>query len=296
MTILMLPPVDLPKSYTHTSTDWQIATSPTFADDTIVVQSRDDESHLTSIIFDVDLDTEKTYYSRARVVCDKAILEWSKIDIIKPTDYIKVAFDYAIPSVVMKPTISFNFDPMNMPSSLFTIKTTPMSTTSNAEHMYSTYIIEDINGTPVYFDIDHENLTSKTLTEVKLQEGMPYIVKVSHTSTSNDTSDMAAELIYVNNIPEIVLKSQTNNIGVSNGYTVQIDTIPSYKEMFIKLYEIDYEIVKETYSGSSTSYTKVIPASAFDTMSDKDYMLAIQVEKEDGSKTYWKYFHLRIEL
>jgi len=294
MTILFIPKPDLPKKFTHETTDWEIATNPLFKKDDIVASSRDDETNLTSIIFDVDLDTEKTYYSRARVVCDKAIFEWSKTDILKPTDFIKVAFNHAIPSMVMKPNITVDFDPMNFPSSLFTISTTNISTTSNAEHESSSYIIEDISGTPNFVKLeDKENLTSKLISEVKLEEGRPYVIKVAHKATSNDSSDFASQLVYVKKIKDIVLKSVLDNQSIVDGFNVNIAPIDGYERMYVKLMAIGYGSIKEVYSSDTDELNMVIPKENFDLEATRSFMLAIEVEKENGDKTGIKYFPVR---
>jgi len=294
MTILFIPKPDIPKKLTHDTTDWDIATSPLFGDDDIVASSRDDDVNLTSIIFDIDLDTDKTYYSRARVVCDNAVFEWSKTDILKPTDFIKVAFNHAIPSMVMRPTISVDFDPMNFPSSLFTISTTDISTTSNAEHESSSYIIEDLSGKPEYVKLeDRGNLTSKTISEIKLEEGMPYVLKASHKATSNDSSDFASQLVYVRNIKEIILKSPTDDPSIEDGYNVNIAPIDSYEKMYVNLIAVGYGPIKNVYSGESEELNLVIPRDKFNLETTKSFMLSIDVEKENGDRTGIKYFLIR---
>jgi hypothetical protein len=294
MTILFIPKPDLPKAYRHETTDWEIATSPLFKSGDIVASSRDDEVNLTSIIFDIALDTEKTYYSRARVVCDKAIFEWSKTDILKPTDFIKVAFNHAIPSMVMKPTISLDFDPMNFPSTLFEIKTTDISTTSNAEHESSSYIIEDMSGTPNFVKLDdNENLTSKLISEVKLEEGRPYVLKVAHKATSNDVSDFASQLVYVRNIKEIVLKSATTDPSIVDGYNVNIAPVDSFLKMYVKLIAVGYGSAKELYNGESDELNLVIPEDVFTLDTTRSFVLAIEVEKEDSSRTGIKYIPVK---
>jgi len=295
MTILFIPKPDLPKKYVHETTDWEIATSPLFKEEDIVASSRDDEVNLTSIIFDVDLDTDKTYYSRARVVCDRAIFEWSKTDILKPTDFIKVAFNHAIPSVVMKPTITLDFDVMNFPSTMFTIKTNDINTTSNASHEYTSYIIEDMLGNPVYTKlVDKENLTSKLIGDVKLEEGRPYVIKVSHTATSNDTSDFASQIVYVRKIPDIIVKSVLNEPSIVDGYNLSIAPISSFNRMYVKLLAVGYGDPKEVFTGDTDEYNLVIPNEVFSTNRTNEYVLAIKVEYEDGSETAWKYQTLKV--
>ena len=294
MTILYIPKPDIPKAYTHDSTDWQIATSPLFEDDSIVAESRDDEDHLTSIVFDVDLDKNKKYYSRARIVCDKAVFEWSKTDIIKVTDFIQVAFNHAIPSIVMKPEVLLDFEPDNFPSTLFNIKSTVMSTTSNASHKSSYYVIEDISGIPDFTKLgDSENLNDLFLTAVKLEEGRPYIVKVAHESTSNDVSDFAAEIIYVKKIEEIILKSKTDNPDIEDGYNVNIAPVDSFEKMYVKLVAVGQGNNKETFNGESDETNIVIPKDSFVLDKTTLYVLGIDVEKENGDRTGWKYYSVR---
>lgn len=294
MTILFIPIPDLPKKYTHESTDWQVSSTPLFKKDDIIAESRDDETNLTSIIFDIDLDTEKTYYTRARVVCDKAVFEWSKTDILKPTDFIKVAFNHAIPSMVMKPVITLDFDVMNFPSTLFNIHTTAINTTSNAVHDTTSYIIEDIDGTPLYTKLNEtEDLTDKLISEVELIEGRPYLVKVNHKATSNDVSDFATQLVYVKKVEEIVLKSATENPDISDGYNVNIAPVAKFKHMYVKLLATGNNEAESMYEGDTDELNIVIPKEDFILDYSRIYILGIEVEKENGDKTGWKYYPVR---
>ena len=293
MVILYIPTPDIPAAMTHMTTDWRIATTPTFDPATIVAESLDDPVNLTSIILEIDLDSATTYYAQARVVADSAVFEPSDVGIVRVEDFIRTVFDYPIPSAVMTPEISIDFPVTDIPNTMFRITTTPMSATSNADHLATTYIIEDLDGTPIYADIDNrDDLTTKLIDDIILTDGRPYIIKVSYRSTSGDISNFASQIVYVNNIPEIVIKSDIEQVDPDSNLVVIIAPITGFIGMDITYHEVGFSDANLLYQGSSVSLVGVIPVGTMQGRKTNKYMLGINVHKDDGSSTGIKYFQV----
>ena len=296
MAFLYIPKPDIPTSlgWTHDATDWQIADSPAFKKNDIVAESRADKENLLSIDLDVDLDPTKTYYSRARVICNKGIFEWAKVDVILPEDFVKIAHEYDIPSAVMPPEIKLAYKPEEFPATMFKIKTSPISTTSNAKHKSTSYFIEDINGNPVYTKLeDMDEKVEKLVSEVLLEEGQLYIIKAAQRSTSNDISPFSSRLIYVKPIPQIKLKSKLEHQIVDDGYNLVIDNVKSFKKLYVDMWIVGVGEAKYMYHGESDKLNLTIPEDRFNIEASTDYIMAVEVELEDGTKTGKKFFALR---
>ena len=304
MVILMIPKPDIPTTlgWTHDGTDWQLATSPEFKDDDIVVESKADTENKISIIFDNDLDPETTYYGRARVICNKGIFDWSHVGVVKVTDFIKVAFDYPIPSMVMAPEL----DIVNVtggeviyedaPAAAMSFRPTPISTTSNSERLYTSFIIEKLDGTPVFTDLENSD-SSNTYVQSKfiLEEGIPYIIKAAHTATSNDTSDFASKVIYVKARPDIKLKTNNINVNPTGGIPIALEPIENFKSMRYVLIAV-VDTAEIVYAINYTdSLSAVIPQFVFEESHTDKYILAIEVKYQDDSESGYKYFPLTID-
>lgn len=304
MVILMIPKPDIPTTlgWTHDGTDWQLATSPEFKDDDIVVESKADTENKISIIFDNDLDPETTYYGRARVICNKGIFEWSHVGVVKVTDFIKVAFDYPIPSMVMTPELTVTnvggsiINYQDSPAAALMFKPTPISTTSNSDRLYTSFIIEKLDGTPVFTDLENSDSSNNYVqSKFILEEGVPYIVKAAHTATSNDTSDFASKIMYVKARPDIKLKTNNINVNPTGGVPVALEPIENFKSMRYALIAV-VDTAEITYANNYTeSLSVVIPQYAFEVSHTDKFILAIEVKYQDDSVSGYKYFPLTID-
>ena len=294
MVIIYIATPDIPAAMTHETTDWRVATTPTMDPGTIVIESLDDPNNLTSIILDVELDANTTYYAQARVVLDNAVFEPSDVGIVRVEDFIKTVFDYPIPSAVMVPEISLDFPVTNIPNTLFRISTTPMSATSNADHLDTSYLIEDIDGTPMYSDLyNRDDLTDKLMDDVILADGRPYVIKVSYRSTSKDTSKFASQIVYVKNIPEIVIKNDMEQVDPDVDLLAIIAPITGFVSMDVTLTEVGLSDGRETFSGSSNSLAITIPSAAMQGRTNK-YLLGVNVHKTGNVETGVKYFQMTL--
>ena len=296
MVIMNVTPPIVSGDDQHIATDWQIAFDKSFADDTIVTQSLNDSNHLYTIIFDIDLDPNKLYYGRARLRFNNYVSNWSEVDVIEYADAFKINIIGDLPGVISRPVVSLEYpnqdtDYINVPGSLFKIKTTPMSATSNTQHIATNYIITDLLGNVKFINLnDTENRTEYLFKDV-LEPGQTYTVFVSHVSSSDDVSEPGALVFTVPDVPEIVVTSDLTNVNISEGYALTLKPVDGVSKIYIAVYGIaddDYEIIYQT---TTTNFTIGLPTNIINKQIT-DYMLAIRYEHTDGSKTNVKYFKL----
>jgi len=294
MVILYIPEPNLPVSlgWTHDATTWLLATSPTFEDSSIVASSVDDTTNLLSITFDYDMLPDVTYYSKARVITNKSIFE-SDVSVIKVSDFIKISFDNPIPSLVTKPQLTLSHDNSDFPASLFSITTTPLSTTSNAKHESTSYIIETLDGIPVYSKLfSKDDLTYKEFSDVILDSKQIYRIKVSHHSTSGDVSDFAEEIINVKDVTSINTTSTLENVDASSDFNFVLSPINNYKEMKIELYAVGFGDSELVYEYTTDSLNKIIPSTVFESSKTLNYIIKVTVTLNDDSILGTRYFKL----
>jgi len=292
MIILYIPNIEIPTDigYVHTHTDWMIATSPLFRDADIVKQSLSDDVHLTSITMDVDVAPGTMLYARARVICNIAIFEWSNIDVINVEDFVNVSFEYPIPSKVIKPLLTLDFDKSNFPTTMFTIDTGNMHSTGNADLVETTYIITDIDGTPYYFDATRDNVTKKLVNEVVLPEDKLYIISAAFKSSSNDVSTMASELVYVKPVPGVNIRTTIDNIDTSVDVPLAIDDINAFKSMEVVIYGAGVDVKEELFRTTQESMSIVVPKETFTDYMSSVIMIGIEVTYSDDTKSGMKYY------
>ena len=279
---------DLPESlgWKHEATDWYLKDE----DGNIVKESKADTKHLTSIVFEVDLDPEKKYYGEARVITNKTIFEATKC-LIKVVDYKRISQNYSIPAMVSKPFITLDFPYDNFPQTLFKIKTNNMSTTSNAKHLSTDYIIQDVMGRPVFIRTnDKDDKTEKLIDNVILEEGHIYFIKVAHRASSGDVSDFATQVIHIKKSPNIKLKTETKDPDISDGLAIAIEPVDNLKKMYVKLWAAGVGDAKKIYEDSVEGYSLVIPRDVLVTAGTTSFLLGIEIEYKNGDKEGMKYY------
>ena len=293
MIVLMFKNLDIPKGFKHTASDWQISTDKYFRKNTIVKESRNDEKHLTAILFDITLDPDKVYYARARVIMDKGLSDWSDIDIMRTEDLDKIDLDMDIPSVVGKPEILVDFAIDKVPGTLFRIKTSTLSTNSNSKHASSDYFITDLQGNVLYTNIDNtDQLTDHLVSEIELPGDNFYLLKVSHKSTSGDVSPLGQKFIYVPEAKEIKAKSKLESKTASiNGMNIELAPVEDVKKVHIDLYMIGAEDPVSAFSTTEDKFVFDIPKESF-TNSVGTYLLSVQYEYINGDTSPIKYFKI----
>jgi len=297
MVVLYTPKIDLPKTmgWIHEATSWYLSTSKIFTEANIVKTSLEDKDNLTSVILDYEMKPDTIYYAKARIICNKSIFE-SEVGIIKTNDFIKIAFDYPIPSMVMTPSVQLDFDHKNMPNSLFTVRTSKMSTTSNGKHEYTSYIIETLDGEPVFSElINKDDLTHKLMDDVILESGRSYILKVAHKSTSNDQSDFAQQVFTVPDVKEVQLVQDLDGVSNSTGVNLMVKPIANFESMEVTVHATGLSDSIQTYKHKVKGLTKVIPKEAFK-YDTNIFLVGIKVTKTDGTTMSTKYFKLRTAI
>jgi len=297
MIVLNIPKVDIPTSlgWVHESTDWQVATNPTFNDDNIVAKSEKDTKHLTSISFDIDIPSSNRLYARARVRCNKGVFRWSTIGVIEIDESIDVVVDIPIPSKIAKPVIHLDYPNNNFPSTMFKINTDPMSSSNNSKHVETYYFITDLDGKAYYYVATSDELNSKLVNEIKLPENKTYLLSVAFRSSSNDVSPIATEIIHVKYIPDIVLKSNTENIDATKDFPVAIQPVNNFKSMNVKIYGSGIDIVKLIYNTTQQSMSVAVPSSVFKDITSTNILISIQVQYKNNSVSGFKYFPATIK-
>jgi len=264
MLVLFTTPPVLSPGWTHDATDWQVAEDEDFQN--IVLESLGDtENKLVKIFDDKDLDINKVYYARSRIVFNKGLAEWSNVEVIKLKDRNTINVTTDIPTLVGLPEVNINFNPNNVPSTFFTINTSNFTCTSNAKHMSTSYIIEDSDGRVVFSDLNNStNLTSLFVSNIVLKEGEVYTVKVTHESSSNDVSPIGMFTFTVPKINEIEVLSDTTNVDVSNDdYILKLKPIDDVKSINVKLYSVAENQVDELTNKDSDVFTITLERDLF---------------------------------
>jgi len=296
MVIMNVTPPIVSGDDVHVATDWQISTTKDFNTDDIVVESLNDQQHLYTIIFDIDLDPNKIYYGRARLRFNNYVSNWSEIDVIEYADAFKINIVGELPGVVSRPVVSLNYPNVNteydnVPGTLFKILTTPMTATSNTQHIASNYIITDILGNVKHTNLnDTENKTSYLFKDV-LEAGQTYIAFVSHVSSSGDISKPGGVVFTVYDVPEIEVTSDLTDVNVTDGYALTLNPVDDVTNIYLTIYGVaddDYDIIYQT---TTTNFTIGLPTDIVKP-NISEYILAIQYEHSDGSKTKVKYYKL----
>ena len=179
----------LSNGITHTSTDWQVADDLQFTN--IIAQSIGDNINLSSILFDVRLSSSIKYYARSRVLLSTGYTAWSNIDIFTPQNITDSGVNAPIPSLVTLPTISITGGPNNVTLMNPVITLGSISTTNGAQHMSTTYLIEDMSGNPIWVSArDTSSKISKTIPLGKLSANTMYRLRILVHVDSEDTSQL----------------------------------------------------------------------------------------------------------
>ena len=292
MVILMLTPPVLSPGFTHDASDYQISTDPLFSSNSIVKEVLGDTTNKLIKTFDLDLDPEVQYYARARYVLNRFIAEWSNIDIIIPKDVSDLNIHMDIPSVVSIPQISLDFNTNNMPTTFFTITTNNIATTSNAQHLFTSYIITDTDGNVHLSNIeDTKHLNSFKVIKDKLPENKTYILHVQHGSTSGDVSDFGKVVFKTTTIGGIDLLSNSDMVKGTD-LLVKLAPVSNVSIIYTSLYAVgatDNKLLREQ-SGSAFVYN--ISNTYFLDNTD-DYMLSIKFKYNNNTYSPIRYIPIK---
>ena len=296
MVIMNITPPLATDDNPHVATDWQIAKDESFNDDSIVIESMNNASNLTAIIFNVTLDPTKEYYGRARLRFKNNMSEWSDVSVIQYDDRLTLTIQEDLPGVVTRPIIKLDYPGVddnydNVPGSLFKIISSNISTTSNAMHVATNWIITDIKGNVRYADLeDNENRTTLLFRDV-LDAGQTYLAFVSHISSSNDVSQPGVVIFTVYDVPEIQVISNLDDVSVTEGYALTLQPVNNIKNIYLTIYGVRDDSYEEIYTATTNKFVIGLPSTIYKE-NVFDYVLALQYEDNDGNKTKVKYFKL----
>lgn len=266
MTYMLISPPVLSQGWTHDATDYQIATDALFTDESIVLESMGDSENKLVKIFTEDLDPNLTYYGRARVIFNKAIGEWTDVQIVHARDVDTLNLSLDIPGLIKTPRVTIDYPVDNVPGTLFTITTDIFSCNSNCTHAYTNYLIKDQNGKTVWANLkDRDNLTSLFFNNSVLEDGYTYLLEVSYGSSCNDVSEAGRLLFTVPLVKDIRVLSQTIGLDKSENLLLKLEPIESVVEVTYTLYEYVYrKDMIELYTVVSNIFTNEIDKSHFE--------------------------------
>jgi hypothetical protein len=292
MVILRITPPVLTPGWTHDATDWQIAEDKEFKK--IVAQSMGDKDNKIEKIFDLDLDPEKEYYARARVVFNKALSEWTDVNVIHPKDLTDLNLEIDIPGVISRPIVNVNYDPNGLPNSNFRITTSPMSTTSNAKHVSTTWVITDLEGRTVWMSPDDkDNLTSILVDEIVLEEGKTYIISAFHKASNNDVSEPGQITVRVPKVNDIEPVYDFLDRDKEKDLVVRLKPVDDVKKVNVKFFAVMYDEAKKLCECNPNKFTFAISKDLYVEDTD-DYMLAITYTYKNNKVSGPKYFRVKL--
>jgi hypothetical protein len=287
MILLFNTPPVLTPGWTHEATDWQVAKDPDF--EHVVKQSLGDKTNkLVKIFDDTDLDPETTYYARSRIVFNKGLSEWSNVDVIRIKDKKPIEIMADVPTTIAVPEITLDFNTGKCPATFFRIMTSKMNSTVKADHIATDLIIEDEYGNVVYSKLDDsQSLTNFLITDVLLEEGKLYFIKVQYRASSGDVSNVGKLPIFVPKQPFKIL-TNLKDIYLDEDLVINISPVSNFKSLSWRLYAVGLDTRKQLASGSSNTLSFVIPKSKF-TNPEQLYIVEIYVTLKDDKKLGPKY-------
>ncbi len=274
---------DLP-AYVLVARDWQVSTDLSFSPEFIIAESLADTDMLEYKIFNITPDVGTRIYSRSRIICTAYISDWSVIDSTIVEDLVKLSFDNDIPSLVRTPIVTVDAPNNQVPASGFTVTTNPFSTTSNANHKGTTYLIETMDREPVFTDIlNQDDLTTKTFDGIILDSGVVYLLHVAHHSSSGDVSGFASSVIRVTNDSNIEVTSDLENVNTFGGYTLTIAPIDNFLSLNTKLHAVTVAENILVHEVTEESLSTVILMDVFDIVEVTTFLLELTVTYQDGT-------------
>jgi len=290
MLYMMITPPLVPDGWTHVSTDYQIAEDNLFQN--IVIESLNDEDNKIIKIFTKDLDPDKVYYGRARVIFDKSIGEWTPIEIIRPRDIDELNLSVDVPSIIGVPKVNVNMDVNNLYNSHFTITTSDFVSNNSSKHLFTNYSIRDLNNKTVYSNLqDYDNLTSLFIDEIALKDGHTYIIDVSYGSTSNDISDIGSLIVKVPNIPLIKVKSKIYGLTKEKDLLFEIEPNDDIVTIRYDIYPNELTIKEKSIYSITPNTTSVLFSKDIFSGEDESFIVLVTIT-DKGGNTFKKYIPL----
>ena len=213
--LLLSPPV------THTYSDWQVATDLQFTN--ITAQSLGDKVNLTSILMTNSLDPAVQYYARSRALLSTGYTAWSNIDIFTPQDVLATQTQTLLPSLVSIPTVSITG---GTAVSVYNARVTVgvVSTLGGANHIATSYFVEDLNGNLVWTDLINRVQTNGiNIPPGALLPNKAYRLRVLVHVDSMDTSQLITQTFRTESHTSGILLGNFDRIDSTIQQLVQVD-------------------------------------------------------------------------
>ena len=275
MVIMRLEDIAIDEGVEHLATDWQISDRKDFA--TLAIQSTEDSTNKTSIVFQDVLDPTKTWYGRARVKLTTGWTVWGNLHVFNTTTQDTLESLADLPSRISVPQITTSSQQGNHTVTLFDINATGFETVGNSTHYATSWIIEDIDETVQWASLENSIYkTTINVSDIILKSDAVYRIKVMFHSSSGDISPVATYTIKTGDSSDIHLLTYIDEVDNLQPLQLAMSTIDGIEELTWRIYgfkkDIAYLAWEEKISNANYINT-IVPANTLS--EDSIYILQI---------------------
>jgi len=272
----------------HLATDWEIST--TLAFNNIVASSMADTVNKTSITFNMPFNPNIKYFARARALLTTGYTTFGNLDVFIPEQVNDIGNSDDLPTRVSIPLLETDSDVSEHDITLFNIKVSGFSVIGTADHSATTWLIEDINGLPIWSrvseEIDKKNIL---VDDVILKNDTLYRIKVMFHTSSGDTSQVVTKTIKTVKYCNIELAQYLDNVDVNQHTVLEIGAIEGATQYTWEILYVERGLVSDIWSSITEVRTTTIPAYLLE--QSNTYVLRIK----DNLNNIWKYFTFSTE-
>lgn len=286
MVTLRIESLKIPPEVTHLATDWQVSETLNFSK--IILSSMEDRNNLTTIHFNTMLDPTKKYYARARVLLDgRGYTVWGNLDVFTSVTYDDFEDIADLPTPVASPILTTDSPADNHMPGLFTIYATGFSILGNANHVATTWIIEDLEGNTLWNrDYDIVNKNQIQVTDILLPSDAIFRIRALFYASSGDVSAVATRTIHttmINNtdIQIFLNKLKYSDLTVENAFMLPIFDNTEHE---VKILYLENGITINVLETTTTTGSITIGANVL--VANKSYALLI-TSKSGVNKAYY---------
>jgi len=196
MFTINIPPLVSNDQIKHYATSWVVYKDKELTDK--AYESLEDTDDLYKKIVNLTLDENTIYYVRTKFHFKledgtKKETNWSRpVIVTKGSEGIS-----SNNSLILTPKLELNVNPNDVPLGSFKITSSPYrDLTSNAKHIASEWIIEEVAGDVIWTTgEDKNNLTTIIVPDDKLQPDRAYILKVRYKNSFNNYSNWGSIIV-----------------------------------------------------------------------------------------------------
>lgn len=281
--VLRIQALKLLDATKHLATDWQISRTVSFND--IVCESIQDEDNLISITFPNVLNPNIKYYGRARALLDTGYTVWGNLHVFIPTAINDLDESIDLPSPVGIPIISTDSFANDHSATLFNINVSGYMVLGSADHLATTWIIEKLDGTPVWMSADDEvNRVSIFVNNIILENEKCYRIKAMFTTTSGDTSQISTKTIVVCAKSPVELCHYLDDADATTDTLLEINPCDNATGYTWEILIISESGINQIWTQTTTDTTTTIPANTLAVGSIYSIRIA------DNYTNSWKYY------